>query len=76
PDPKVTARFDALRKWRTERAQQRGVDPDVVLTNDQLMSIARQSPADLDELANTGAMGAWKLQEYGPDVLGVLARFE
>ena len=51
PDPKVTARFDALRKWRTERAQQRGVDPDVVLTNDQLMTIARQSP---EQPAGTG----------------------
>lgn len=76
PDPKVTARFDALRKWRTERAQQRGVDPDVVLTNDQLMNIARQSPENLQELADTGAMGTWKVQEYGEDVLGVLARFE
>lgn len=73
PDPKVMARHDALRKWRTERAQQRGVDPDVVLTNDQLMTIARLSPANLQELADTGAMGTWKVQEYGADVLGVLA---
>lgn len=76
PDPKVSARFDALRKWRTERAQQRGVDPDVVLTNDQLMTIARESPTNAEELADTGAMGDWKVQEYGTDVLDVLARFD
>lgn len=72
PDPGVTERHDALRKWRTERARLRGVDPDVVLTNDQLMIIARQSPASIAALAETGVMGTWKVQEYGAEILHVL----
>lgn len=74
PDPKTADRFDALRSWRTERARQRGVDPDVILTNDQLMTIARQAPTTVEALAATNAMGPWKLSEYGEAILRLLAR--
>ncbi len=73
PDPLVQARFDRLRAWRTQRAQQRGVDADIVLTNDVLMAIARSAPVTLEELASLGVMGPWKVQEYGPDLLRILA---
>lgn len=73
PDPLVQARFDRLRAWRTRCAQQRGVDADIVLTNDVLMAIARSAPDTLDELASLGVMGPWKVQEYGPELLQVLA---
>ncbi len=72
PDPKTTERYDALRAWRTERAFQRGVDPDVILTNDQLMTIARQAPVSLEEMAAAHVMGPWKLHEYGAAILSLL----
>lgn len=74
PDAGASERFDALRLWRTERARQRGVEPDVILTNDQLMTIARQSPTTVEELAATQVMGPWKLQEYGGAILQLLSR--
>ncbi len=74
PDPKTSDRFDALRSWRTEQARQRGVDPDVILTNDQLMTIARQAPTTVEALAATNAMGPWKLSEYGTAILRLLGR--
>lgn len=74
PDPRTIDRFDALRSWRTERARQRGVDPDVILTNDQLMTIARQAPATVEALAATNVMGPWKLSEYGEAILRLLTR--
>lgn len=74
PDAGASDRFDALRFWRTERARQRGVEPDVILTNEQLMTIARQSPTTVEELAATQVMGPWKLQEYGSAILQLLAR--
>lgn len=73
PDPVVQARFDRLRAWRTQRARQRGVDADIVLTNDVLMAIARSAPVTLEELASLGVMGEWKIQEYGPDLLRIVA---
>lgn len=73
PDPNVTARFDRLRTWRAARAAERGVEADVVMTNDALMAIARAAPATLDELAALEILGPWKLEEYGADLLEVLA---
>ncbi len=72
PDPDALARYDRLRNWRTERAALRGVDADVVLTNDVLLSIARAAPRTLAELADLNLMGPWKLEEYGADLLRVL----
>lgn len=74
PDAKTHERFDALRTWRTERARQRGVDPDVVLTNDQLLTISRHAPATLSALAALDVVGPWKLQEYGDAILRIVAQ--
>jgi ribonuclease D len=72
PDPQVQARFDRLRAWRAQRAAEREVDADIVMNNDALMSIARAAPRSIDALANLGVLGAWKLQEYGAELLRVL----
>jgi len=72
PDPVVIDRYDRLRAWRTQRAADRGVENDVVLTNDVLMTIAQAMPATLSDLGDLGVMGPWKLSEYGPDLLRVL----
>lgn len=73
PDPDTLTRYDRLRAWRTERATQRGVESDVVLTNDVLMSIARRDPHSPEELNELGVMGPWKLAEYGEDLLAALS---
>ncbi len=65
----MQARFERLRAWRGQRAAERGVDADIVMTNEALMAIARAAPHSLDALASLGVMGDWKLQEYGTDVL-------
>lgn len=73
PDPQVQARFDRLRSWRALRAAEREVDADIVMTNEALMAIARADPTNLDALANVGVLGAWKLQEYGDELLSTLS---
>jgi ribonuclease D len=72
PDPQVQARFDRLRAWRARRAAERQVDADIVLTNEALLAIARAAPIGLDALADVGVMGAWKLQEYGAELLSAM----
>jgi ribonuclease D len=69
PDPAALERFDRLRAWRTERAAERGVASDVVLTNEVLMAVARAAPASLAELADLGVLGAFKLEEYGEELV-------
>lgn len=73
PDPDVVTRYDRLRAWRANRAAARGVEADVVLTNDALMAIARVAPENLEALAEVGVLGEWKLEEYGAELLEVLA---
>jgi len=73
PNPAAVARYNRLRAWRTHRAAERGVESDVILTNDALMAIARAAPANQEKLAALGVMGPWKLEEYGADLLRVLA---
>ena len=72
PTPETLARFDQLRAWRVRRAAERAVDADLILTNDALMTIARAAPVTLEALAALGVLGAWKMEEYGPDLLRVL----
>ncbi len=73
PDPHVQAGFDRLRAWRAERAMQRGVAADVVLTNEVLLSVAKANPSNLSQLATLGILGPWRLQEYGEDLIRVLS---
>lgn len=73
PDPAAVALYDRLRAWRSARAAERGVDADVVLTNQALMTIARAAPVGVEQLAALGVLGAWKLEEYGSDLLAVVA---
>jgi ribonuclease D len=73
PDPVTLALYDRLRAWRAARAVERDVDTDMVLTNQALMAIARAAPAEFDQLAALGVLGAWKRDEYGADLLRVIA---
>lgn len=68
------SRYDALRQWRTETANERGVDPDIVFNNDTLLQIATLQPASLAELQEIAAIGPWKARTYGPAVLTIANR--
>ena len=65
-------RFDALRRWRTETAAARGVDPDIVFSNETLLQISAGKPDTVAALAEFPAIGRWKAQTYGPAVLKML----
>ncbi|MBP6440673.1 MAG: ribonuclease D [Caldilineaceae bacterium] len=65
-------RYDALRKWRSERARVRGVAPDIVLNNATLLNIAQHKPSTAQDLAQVADIGAWKMRTYGPEILEIL----
>ncbi len=72
PDPEVEALYERLRAWRSQTARERGVDADVVLTNQVLMALARAAPQNPEELAATNLLTPWKLRTYGPDILKII----
>lgn len=72
PDDAILARYDALREWRKRRAQERGVESDVILPREALWALARQAPATIDELAAINTLGPWRREMYGEEILAVL----
>jgi ribonuclease D len=72
PDNNTLNRYETLRQWRNSVAAQRGVEPDVILTNNNLMDIARKNPKSLNALENMGILGNWQYERYGKTLLKVL----
>jgi DNA helicase-2/ATP-dependent DNA helicase PcrA len=66
--------FEALRRWRRERAVSDGVPAYVVFPDTTLTEIARRRPRTRDELSSISGVGPAKLDRYAEDVFTVLAR--
>lgn len=67
------ALFEALRQWRADLARERGVPPYVVFNDRTLRGIARARPTSDDALLAVSGVGPAKLEQYGADVLGLVA---
>jgi ribonuclease D len=73
-DPDISTRYEALRAWRKQAAAQRGVEPDVIVSNAVLMEVAQRQPRTLDQLPNLPWFGEWRRNTYGPALLQVIAQ--
>ena len=73
-DRKEVERYEALRRWRNQRAEGRGVEPDVILSNRTLHILAHESPTSLEGLVATGALSDWERQKYGREIVALLRR--
>ena len=65
--------FIALRAWRRETANAKGLPAYVILHDATLREIAARKPATLAELGEISGLGTKKLEAYGEDVLAVVA---
>ena len=65
--------FLALRTWRRETANEKGVPAYVILHDATLREIAARRPATLAQLGEISGLGTKKLEAYGEAVLGVVA---
>lgn len=73
-DNRTLSRYENLRQWRNNLAAERGVEPDVIISNHTLMSIARNNPKTLDTLTQLGVLGEWQFEAYGETLLKVLKK--
>ena len=64
--------FEAVRRWRNERATREGKPPYVLLTNRMLADIARARPASLAELQQVRGIGERKSADYGAELVEVV----
>ena len=63
-----------LREWRAEQAAERRVPGFVIFTDATLMAIAEALPAEPAQLQRIPGVGATKTEQYGADVLDLVAR--
>ena len=66
--------FEALRRWRSERAKREGKPPYLLLTNQQMFAIARSRPATLSSLTEIKGIGAGKAGGFGEEILALLTQ--
>ena len=66
--------FNALRDWRAERARRDGVPPYLICTNKQLAAMVNARPGSLSKLGSIEGIGKAKLDNYGQELLALLAR--
>ncbi len=64
--------FEALRTWRTSRAQADGMPPYVIAHDATLRAIAESRPRTLAALRRVKGMGPQKLDRYGDEILATL----
>lgn len=67
-------RYARLKEWRKARAEARGVEPDVIVSNDALVELARTHPQTPEALDALTELDEWKAHEYGTELLRVLAK--
>jgi ribonuclease D len=72
PDPRIVLRYDALRAWRRTRAAERGIDPEMVVSNSALRALARATPRTAHEVAEIAGLGPWKADAYAAGLLETL----
>ena len=66
-------RFEALRSWRATQAREQAVPAYIVFNDTHLRELARRNPDSLVALSRCPGVGPKKLEQYGDDVLEVLA---
>ncbi len=66
--------FDALRRWRLERARAESVPPYVIASDHTLRDVARLRPGDRAELEQAHGIGPARAERYGAELLAVVQR--
>jgi ribonuclease D len=74
-DPIISDRYVVLHQWRKEKAIQRSIESNMVMTKDVLWRIARIKPTSIEELMSVEGMGKWRIAHYGEEILNVVAAF-
>lgn len=72
PSAQCQLRFQVLRAWRNATAEARGVEPDMVLTNQVLWAVAERNPRNRADLTGDGVLARWQVDEFGSELLAVV----
>jgi ATP-dependent DNA helicase RecQ len=65
--------LEALKTWRTQQASTRAVPPYVIFSDKTLLGIVLERPGSMDDLLAISGIGPKKAEDYGKDVLALVA---
>lgn len=71
-DRRTERRVERLKRWRTGRAKELGLDPGVLCPNTCLEAIAWRNPAKTAEVAEVGELKRWQVREFGREIVEAL----
>jgi ribonuclease D len=74
PDDAYLNRLDVLRQWRKSTGEKMGMPSDVILPRDLLTALAERNPKSSAELEDVLKESPWRLANWGPAILKILAR--
>jgi hypothetical protein len=67
--------YDALRKWRMEKARAKRVDTDRIIHNRTLHSLIYLKPIRTEELSAVKGLGPKKIEEFGTELLDIIRQY-
>lgn len=75
-DRRTERRVERLKRWRTARAKELGLDPGVLCPNTCLEAIAWRNPAKIAEVAEVTELKGWQVREFGREIVETLREAE
>jgi len=66
-------RLRGLKEWREAQARRRGIEPGYLANNALLEQLALAAPRTREDLDGMTVLRRWQKEEFGPDLLAVLA---
>lgn len=66
--------FELLRKWRKEKSIKLGIKPYIIFSDSTIIELSNKKPKNKEELLNIRGMGEKKFENYGEEILKILAK--
>ena len=74
--PEQENKFNLLKHWRNERANQDGLPPYMIAQNESLMQIAAANIETVEDFLGIKGFGEKRAQKYGEEILEILKEFD
>lgn len=69
PSNPILNRLNKLKNWRKKKAEELGVESDIVLPRVYLMPLAEHNPRTLEALSVVMSDSPWRLEHFGAEIL-------
>lgn len=74
--PEQENKFNLLKQWRNERANEDGLPPYMIAQNESLMQIAAAKIETIEDFLGIKGFGEKRAQKYGEEILEILKSFD